>query len=79
MLKQMSICRLSDLKYSIFYTSLGRSIESDKYKVIIQEQRGKKKSSYKQEPQREIEAQTVGHSWELSKNMVQVILCDFFF
>lgn len=45
MLKQMSICRLPDLKYSTFYTSLGRSIESDTYRVIIQEQRGGEKSN----------------------------------
>lgn len=75
MLKQMSTHRLCDLKYSTFHTSLGRN---GKYRVIIQEQKGKKKASYQQQPQREIQAKTLGHSWELSKNIVQVILCGFF-
>lgn len=65
MLKQMSIYRLSDLKYSTFYTSFGRSIGSDKYRVIIQKQRAKKKKQPINSPR----AKTAGHLESLPKTL----------
>jgi len=46
----MAICRFSDLKYSTFYTSLGRSIGSETCRAVVQEQREEKKQAINNSP-----------------------------